>query len=163
MCDADELRRILNGPRPGETAPGLLADFHVECRQEAEQVLKSARDVLLAALGHSAQDALTLEQWRAVLPTWFVEKFAPEISMDEAVRRRSLPMEERARLAENWSLGAWVHWLKPSERQWVWWDAEVTSTRLLRVKVVVGGFPFPSGSLKWLFECSGASSFELLE
>jgi hypothetical protein len=163
MNDEDELRRINDGPRPGENPSGLLADFQVDCEPDAVETLRSAREVLRVALRQPDPGSVTLEQWRHILPAWFVEKCGPEISMEEAVRRRALSMEERARLAETWSLSAWVYWLKPSERQWSWWDANVISRRIIQTRVVVTGFPFPSGSLQWLFKCCGAKSFDLIE
>jgi hypothetical protein len=161
MSRVDELERIERGPRPGEKLPGLVAEFNVECERNSAETLRCAKEVLLAALREDDPGGLALEAWRKILPPWFTMKFSPEITMEEAVRRRALPMEERMHLAETWSLAAWVHWLKPSERQWEWWDAEVISPRSLHVKVVVSGLPFPSGSLQWLFKCCGATSFEL--
>ena len=163
MSKVDELKRIESGPPPGEKPLGLVAEFDVDCERNSIETLQGAKEVLLAALRQADTGGVTLEAWRNILPRWFVEKFAPEIAPEEAVRRRSLPMEERMQLAETWSLGAWVYWQKPSERQWEWWDAEATSPHSLRVMVIVAGFPFPSGSLQWLFRCCGATSFELAE
>lgn len=163
MNNADELRRLLSGPQPGEKPLGLLAELEAECETDAAKILDAAREVWAIALKQADPGSITLEEWRTLLPRWFVEKCGPEISMDEAVRRRALPMEERMRLAETWSLGAWVHWLKPSERQWSWWSAEIGSPRSLRMNVVVSGFPFPAGSLQWLLKCCGAKSVEVLD
>jgi hypothetical protein len=162
MNSTEEIRRVSFGPKAGEKPDGLLADFLVE-GENAETILTSAREAWRAAIEQNDPAGLSLAAWRQVLPYWFIDRCGPEISIEEAVRRRSLPMAERVKLAETWSLSAWVHWLRPTERQWVWWDAHVTSPRSLRVVVVVKGYPFPAGSLQWLLKCAGAESVELLE
>ena len=163
MNNTDELRRLSGGPHPSERPSGLLAEIDVVCDTDADKVLAAVREVWAIALKQADPGNTSLEKWRSLLPRWFVEKCEPEISMEEAMRRRALPMEERMRLAETWSLGAWVHWLKPSERQWAWWSAEIGSPRSLRVNVVVSGLPFPAGSLQWLLKCCGARSAEVLD
>lgn len=163
MNNIEELRRLQSGPQPGEEPQGLLAEVAVECDTDASRILDATRQVWAIAIKQSNPGETSLDEWKKLFPKWFVEKFGSEISMEEATRRRALPMQERRRLAETWSLGAWMHWLKPSERQWAWWDAEIVSPQLLQVKVVVDGFPFPAGSLQWLLKCCGARSAEILE
>ena len=163
MNNMDELRRLLTGPNLGEKPSGLLVEVAVECNANASQVLHAAQEVWSIVLKQSEPGGLNLEEWRRILPSWFVEKCGPEIGMDEALRRRALPIEERMRFAETWSLGAWVHWLKPSERHWAWWNAEIRSPQSLCVQVVVSGFPFPTGSLQWLLKCCGAKAAEVLD
>ena len=51
--------------------------------------------------------------------------------------------------------------MEPSDRQWYWWDAQVLNDGgQILVAVVVEGWPFPWGSLRWLFQAAGASMLE---
>ena len=51
--------------------------------------------------------------------------------------------------------------MEPSDRQWYWWDAQVLDDGgQILVAVVVEGWPFPWGSLRWLFQAAGASILE---
>ena len=161
MNITEEKRRLSTGLQAGEKPNGLLVKFLAE-GTDAEMILTLTREAWRAAIEQPEPASLSLDVWRQVLPLWFVDKCDPEITIEEAMRRRSLPMKERLRLAEIWSLGAWVHWLKPNERQWAWWDAQVISPRSLHVVVLVNGCPFPAGSLLWLLKCAGAESIEEL-
>ena len=153
-----ELDRVKFGPKTSDRPRGLLAEVHVSAPSRVGQVLDRSREVLGIVLRQSAASWPSVEQWRTLLPKWFVDACAEEITRAEAERRRSLPMPERERLAEHWSVGAWVHWLKPSERQWFWWDVHQTSPNDMMIHVEVNDFPFPAGALKWLLKTAGASS-----
>jgi hypothetical protein len=162
VISANERNRLLVGPEPGEQPAGILVEVAAECEVDAGVVLNGVREVWGAVLDQPDPSRLTVKEWTELLPQWFVDRCGPEIAMTEALRRRALPMEERLRLAEEWSLGAWVHWLSPAERSWAWWSAQIDSSKALRITVVVTGLPFPSGSLRWLLKCCGATSIDLL-
>lgn len=152
----NELQRINVGPRLGEKPVGVLASFTVVTSGDAQAVLARVKEALVLAVDRDIQRWPTVDEWRAILPKWFVEKCADEISREEAERRRNLPMDERKRLADQWSVGAWTHWFKPSERSWYWWDARVVDKDRLKIEVVVENVPFAMGSLKWLLRAAGA-------
>jgi hypothetical protein len=57
-------------------------------------------------------------------------------------------------------VSAFVHWFRPGERYWYWWDAEVKDTNTIHIKVIVQDEPFPWGSLDWLLRAAGALSVE---
>jgi hypothetical protein len=158
-----ELTRLHNGPDPGERPDGLLAALIVNCSGDAAVVLRWAKDVLTLVLQQPDPSMISIERWRELLPDWFVRRCAPEITKEEAERRRLLPTKERIALAEHWSLGGWIYWFRPNERWWKWWDDEVTSPNVVRVRLVVPGFPYPSGAVEWLLAASGASSIDKLD
>lgn len=133
----NELQRINVGPRLGEKPVGVLAFFTAVTSGDAQAVLARVKEALVLAVDRDIQRWPTVDEWRAILPKWFVEKCADEISREEAERRRNLPMDERKRLADQWSVGAWTHWFKPSERSWYWWDARVVDKDRLKIEVVV--------------------------
>lgn len=102
-----------------------------------------------------------MEEWRAILPGWFVAACGPEMSLEDAelwlVWWRALGPEGKA-LAETdsrWPLADWLYWVTPSERPWYWWDAEVTGDGGLRVIVEVPGWPTALGALDWLLRACG--------
>jgi hypothetical protein len=161
-----ELGRLLLGA--GDLArPGGLGTvrFVVRCNGDALDVLDRAKKVLEVVLRSTTDPWPSLEEWRDVLPRWFVERCAPEMSQEEAERRVRLPDDEQERLeqAEGWSMGAWLHWFQPGHRQWAWWDAVATGEDTIVVAIEVDSWPFPWGALKWLFLACGAQSVDAEE
>jgi len=80
-------------------------------------------------------------------------------------RWRALPAEEqhRAERERRWALADWLHWLRPDERSWYWWDAAVNGSHELRVRVEVPGWPAALGALTWLLRAAGADSVSVEE
>jgi hypothetical protein len=152
-----ELQRIKAGPMPGEQPGDVLVTFAAETGDVAEAVLCRIKQALMLVVDQDAKQWPTVDEWRAILPKWFVEKCADEIDREEAERRRSLPIEERKILADQWSVGAWTHWFKPAERSWYYWDARTVEKNRLVIEVAVDSLPFAMGSLKWLLKAAGAN------
>jgi hypothetical protein len=163
-----ELKHLDAGPEPDESpspASGIgIVRFDVHCSGNAADVLAKAKVVLQAVLSQSPVGWPPLDQWRAILPEWFVKGCAPEETKEEAQRHlkwlRTLPWDERARISEEerWSLANWLYWFEPKQRYWYWWDAMVATPALIRVAVEVTEWPFPWDALKWLFRACGAES-----
>ena len=162
MIVPEEQRHVEHGPRTDER-PGGSGTIEVvaECLNDPKVVLDRSRQVLRQVLANSTTSWPTLEEWRQILPEWFVDACAPEQSVEENERWlqwwRSLPPGEKAQAANErrWTLPDWLFWMEPSERQWFWWDARVDGSTL-RVIVEVPGSPSPIGALKWLLRTSGA-------
>jgi hypothetical protein len=103
------------------------------------------------------------DQWRSLLPKWFVEACAPEQSKEEAQRWlelwRTLSPELKAEAEDRaWSLLNWLYWFDPrgdAGRGWTWWDAGVEDSATGWVDIEVEGHPYPSGDLRWLLRASG--------
>ena len=148
MIVPEERRHLMDGPRPGEL-PGGAGTASVLARggADAHDVLDRSRAVLLAVLEHSGPEWPTVEEWRLLLPAWFVAACGPETSREDAQRWlawwRTLGPADRARAESErqWALADWLYWLMPSERQWFWWDATVGTDGTLRVTVEVPGWP----------------------
>jgi hypothetical protein len=163
MIPPEELRHLDVGSRPGERASGTgTVSVVAHCHGDAGLVGERAREVMRAVLAHVGPPWPSSDEWRQVLPQWFVEGSAPEQSREEAERWlgwwRSLSAEEQARVtrAQRWTLADWLYWLDPSERQWFWWDAVVEKGDRLRVIIEVSGWPAPLGALDWLLRAAGA-------
>ena len=69
----------------------------------------------------------------------------------------SMTVEEKWQEGEGtWSLEAFLHWFRPSERYWYWWDAAVEDPDTLRVSLEIEDWPVPWAALRWLFRAAGA-------
>jgi hypothetical protein len=162
-----ELKRLVHGPSESDAVPGLgTVRFIVHCRGNAGDVLKLVKSVMKLIA------SLTVEQWDAngdlnrLLPQEFVGAFATDMTPEEAenwFRRWQKLTEQQQRdeeLNRIWSFSNWLYWLSPDKRSWCWWDAiEVDKDHLL-VAVAAKDWPFPWGSLAWLFRGSGALMVE---
>jgi hypothetical protein len=121
---------------PGST--GLLR-YVVEAPDPAG-VIARVTEVLRVVLERSGQTWPSLDEWRRVLPGWFVAGFAPERSGQEQ---------------DGWTLEAWLYWLEPEQRSWFWWGAEHRADRV-EVLVDVDSWPYPDGALRRLLHVAGA-------
>lgn len=168
MSIEEELRRLRSGPRPNEKPRGMgTVRFLVRCRGDAETVLEKVRAVLEVALSEvvtrGAPDSVTL---RSLLPRWFLDASGHELSREEAEAHlnwlKKLPQEEQTRIEKEakWSLPDWLYWFRPTERYWYWWDAVVEDGNTIRVAVEVVDWPFPWGSLEWVFRAAGATEMK---
>src|SRR5688572_19474103 len=117
----DEVQRLSSGPKPGEAPNGVVTRFPLLCDGNAEEVLSRCKEALRSVIGVNIEPWPSDDEWERILPQWFVKACFPEITREEAERRRKLPMAEQERLAEEWSVGAWAYWFQPSERSWYWW------------------------------------------
>lgn len=162
-----ELRRLGSGPSEAEEPRGLLIKVEAEC-DDPNAVLARAGEVLGAVLRTSSAGWPADEAWPSLLPAWFVERCAPEKAAAEyeaeMAEWRKLSHAEQVRweLEKPWSLLNWLHWFKPEERQWAWWDA-TTDSQFFVVEVVTQGEPLLWGNLQWLLRVAGARHVECLD
>lgn len=159
---SDEQRRLFDGPQPDEEPGGGLTTATARCAGDAPEVLARAREVMAAVLANSDGAWPSDEDWRGLLPSWFVEACAdeetPEQTRERLARWEHLTFAERARETEHdaWSLDNWILWLEPEERQWFWWSAEAADPDQVVLRVEVPDWPAPTGALEWLLRASGA-------
>lgn len=165
-----ELERILSGPSDGQRLGGIgSVRFFVRCEGNADQVLRKSKEVLRLVLEHSEGSWPSHVEWQRILPIWFVEACADEVTHEEAERElarlQKLTPAKRAQedVQARWALSAWLYWFESKERQWEWWDAAVGDSDTIRLAVQVDGWPFPWGDLRWLFRASGASQVDAEE
>lgn len=104
-----------------------------------------------------------------MLPRWFVEASAHEMSKEEAekwlARWRNLPPAQQAKeeAEKAWALSNWLYWFEDGNRQWDWWDDAVQDANTIQVAAEVKCWPFPWGALRWLFKASGATQVDAEE
>ena len=162
----NELRRLIAGPSPDEKPGGMgIVRFQVNSAA-AEDVLRRAKQVLRVI------DNATLDGWPSTeglvpqLPEWFRSVHAPQMSREQAdawlAKWKRLSPDEQAEeeITRQWSLENWLYWFEPANRQWFWWDAQAQNEGLVLLAFEVDGWPFPWGSLRWLFRAAGASAME---
>ena len=165
MDRLDELRHLSAGPGPDEKPPRI--DYIVaRCPGNAEVVLKKTNEVLQVVLTRDPENWPSDSEWASLLPRWFLDASSPKLSRkgaeDYLARLRGLSPEERIRFEREarWSISDFLHWFRPHERYWYWWDAEAESADKFRVALVFEGWPYPSGALEWLLRASGATDAE---
>jgi hypothetical protein len=124
-------------------------------------VLERVRSVLEVVVSEAGTSGGS-KTLKPLLPRWFLDASGPERSRKEAEEYLSqlnrLPAEERARVEREarWSLSDWLYWFGPEERYWYWWDAAVEDDSTIRIAVEISDWPFPWGSLEWVFRAAGA-------
>jgi hypothetical protein len=162
LTPSEERRRLYHGPIDDEAPEVGTVAMGARCAGDASRVLDRCRAVMAVVLRYQGEDWPSREQWREVLPEWFVAACSQELSAEEAeewlARWQRLPASEQEAMSrrEPWALADWLHWLRPDERQWFWWDATVVDDDWLRVVVEVAGWPAPLGALRWLLTAAGA-------
>ena len=130
----------------------------LKCRTEisAIEVLNGVREVLLDVLPRTPDSGLSLDRWRELLPSWFVQEFAKEPTVEELKAWATVPVEERAKLKSNWPLSSWIYWFdEEDERIWRWQGAKVVNDYEFWVALDLEEDPSPIGALEWLLEASG--------
>lgn len=143
MTPDDECRHLAHGPG-AEDPPGTLDVIEVECEGGAERALARVREAMAPVLEHQEGPWPSLDDWKALLPGWFVEACVDDRQVRDCVLDR-------------WSLRAWLHWLRPDQRQWRWWDAEVVDGTHLRVRLLPLSDPYLKGSVNWLLTVAGSA------
>lgn len=158
----DELRHLREGSSSAELPDEGLVRYTVRATDPAA-VVDRAADVLGAVLELGSPVWPSLDRWRSGLPRWFVGGCAPELSTDERAswlawwRSLDPPARIRAEADRAWALSDWLSWLEPGGREWFWWDVDRRADDA-DVLVMVLGWPYPDGALRWLLRVAGATS-----
>lgn len=130
---------------------------------DARRALERCRSVLAVVLDHSGTVWPTAEEWGRLLLEWFVAASSPELSREDVERwlawwRTPGPADQaRAESERRWALADCLYWMEPAERQWFWWDAELSGDGALRVTVEIPGWLPALGALDWLLRAAGAA------
>jgi hypothetical protein len=129
-----EKRHVSKGPDPGERSRSGT-DRLIFRSSKPGEVLEKARAVLQVVLDHQAPWP-TEDQWRAMLPAWFVQARGPEQTQGEAKRYleywRSVSPKQQAEedTRRAWALTNWLYWFDPEgmgdERGWAWLSRSIS-------------------------------------
>ncbi|GAA4637270.1 hypothetical protein GCM10023196_090400 [Actinoallomurus vinaceus] len=175
-----ELRRIRSGPAEDDDEGLLLVRVFFTATDPAA-VITRAREVL-GCVVERMDSWPAEEEWPKILPSWFVERSAPEVKppgpvFDPADRaaawlerwQATTPTEETTAAEETtadkapWSLSNWLFYFDPNEeeggddRSWWWWHAGTDAPGTGWIDVATTGLPFGTGTLYWLIEASGGT------
>lgn len=165
MIPDDELARLnaTESPSEMEARGVVLLGLSALCPSGAAQVVDRTREVLcVVVVASTGAGWPSLEEWRGLLPRWFVDACGHQRSKDEEMRWlqrwRSASPAEKAHLEREqpWSLADWVHWFRPGERQWRWWSWRVAGDVAV-VQVAADQDPCPLAALVWLLRAAGAT------
>ena len=159
-----EADRISGVNVPSGIPAGMhLFEIEAVCEQDANLVLGRVREVLKILVSQDPNKWPTNDQWRSLLPEWFVQACAEEPTKEETeawlAEWRKLGPIQQAEAIENvrWSMEQFVYWFQPSERQWWWWAAEIQDIHRLRI-ILLGEERNPAHEvLNWLLKAAGAS------
>ncbi len=138
-----ELAR-LRGRGPTEAVPaGAELDSVILASSPPgpDVALARCQAVMEPILEHQAGAWPDLDEWKSLLPAWFVEACVDDRYIQTCV-------------VDRWSLRAWLHWVRPENRRWYWWDAEVEPPDGLKVTVLVRERPYLRGALDWLLKAA---------
>jgi hypothetical protein len=150
----NELNRLANDV-PEPEANGFVVDYTAECGNEASEVNQRIKDVIKTIIETDLSFDEPIEKWEVILPEWFIKNCSPEISKDEAEKLLSTPRGYEI-LESMWTLTGFIYWFRPEMRSWYWLSSKVKNENTLLIKVLVYGYPFASGALKWLITAAGA-------
>jgi hypothetical protein len=170
-----ELRRIRSGPTDDDEE-GLLLVRVFFTAPDPEAVIARAREVL-GCLSERVDSWPAEEEWPKILPSWFVERSAPEVKPSEPVFdpaeraaawlqrwQATTPAEKVTPDQAPWTLSNWLFHFDPNEedgegndRSWRWWDAGSDAPGTGWIDVATTGLPFGTGTLYWLIEACGGT------
>ncbi|MHC5083593.1 MAG: hypothetical protein ACYTET_06605, partial [Planctomycetota bacterium] len=157
------ISRIKKGSDENEKSTGIgLVNFVITCCGNADEILDKSKEILLT-IDENSIDEHPDNNWEALLPDWFIDRCAPEMTKEEAEKWKEKWMKmspkKRAKMEEkrDWSLLNWLYWFEHDNRTWFWWDASITNNNTIILSVETFGSPFPWGALRWLFIACGAA------
>jgi hypothetical protein len=158
-----ELARLESGRCADPPPPGLEHfEIRAKARSVADDVLERVKDVLSRIILASSETWPTSEEWSTILPKWLVLASAHERSPEEAkawwdrLRQGRVEDREVALGSQPWSIGEFVHWFLPEQREWWWWGGEMIGDNRLRICLIVEELTPSHGALDWLLQAAGA-------
>lgn len=84
----------------------------------------------------------SLEEWRQLLPSWFVDECSDDVTIVNCV-------------LDKWSLRAWIYWFQPEQRRWTLQGLRAEEDRLyIDIEPTRQG-SLLLGSLEWLVKVAG--------
>lgn len=156
----DELKR-LNSNGIEDNYKGFIAEIIADCAGNASDVLQKTKDVLKKIIDCELSFDDPIDDWRVILPEWFINACSSEITKNEAEEILRTPQGYEL-LANRWTISGFIYWFRPEIRSWYWWDGIIKDQNILLIKVLVDGDPFAWGALEFLLKSAGANSVEEL-
>ncbi|MFC4944798.1 hypothetical protein [Pseudonocardia sp. GCM10023141] len=133
MSSNAELRRLLAGPWPGEQSESFAVHVLDVRGDGAADILRRTREVLAIVLAQPAEPRPGAEQWRSLLPDWFVASASR-------------------------GLESWIAGFAAAERPWTWWNGRTTAPDQLRIELETDDWNASTDSLEQLLRAAGADT-----
>ncbi|MBL9202286.1 MAG: hypothetical protein JNL39_17375 [Opitutaceae bacterium] len=160
MKTRQEIARLCSGSQAGEPLPGPLVTVEASCDRIAADVLQEVRELWAIVVWQEEPAKLSEEQWRAILPGWFVGSCVAESDSDGA--QESRVGLGNAVACPPLTLGEWMRQVAPPVRSWAWWAANVTAPHAFEVKVTTDNAGADLRALFWMLSCAGARAVEVV-
>ena len=156
--NTDELNRLTTetGNSNAIDIGFLKVELKVDCDGNSSEVLRKTKEVLVRVIDCELSLDDPIEDWKEVLPAWFVNSCAPELSSDK-IDQILAKVDGFEVLSKLWTVGGFLYWFRPEERSWFWWGAVVKNQNAFIIELIVEGFPFAWGALDFLLHTSGAA------
>ncbi len=84
----------------------------------------------------------SLDEWREILPRWFVDACSDDVRVVNCV-------------IDKWSLRAWIYWFQPDQRRWTLRAMHAQGDRLVIEVEPTGRGSLLLGALEWLVKTAG--------
>ncbi|WP_452219952.1 hypothetical protein [Lacinutrix salivirga] len=121
------------------TGPKIIMMAHNV--ENPEQVLAKTKEVMLAVSQFAyTDDWPSDEEWKTILPEWFVSSMTNKTSKD------------RDKDPNQWHYESWVHNIKM--RSWVWWSSKIGED-YVKVTLEALDMPYLHDSFKYIFYSQG--------
>lgn len=156
----EELKRLSFGVSEVQTE-GFIVEILVTCDGNASEVLQKTKEVVKRIIDCELSFEDSVDDWKSILPNWFVEACSPEITKEEAEKLLETSRGFEA-LANRWTVSGFIYWFRPEEKSWHWWEGKIKDSNTLIVQILVSEFPFAWGSLGFLLRAAGADDVEEL-
>ncbi|MEV7314527.1 hypothetical protein AB0N56_16470 [Streptomyces microflavus] len=95
------------------------------------------------------------EEWRALLPQWFVDRFAPDLTESAARswgrrwRWASLAKRRSMEAEAGWEIGEWLYWFSRQNDMWRLLSFRKESSNVAILQIESADSYFPSKALEW--------------
>ena len=161
---SEELQRLDHnklGERPHGLWMTLIVDLGDHPDQTSHRIIEVAR--LLAGYGtywgsKTGSRWPNNQEWRRLLPQWLLASFK-DYSKEECEKMMAeMPRERWHELP--WLFDSWTASMK--DRTWEWWSSK-RHDRVLKVRLLVEGWPYSIGALEYLLKSAGATSIQRIE
>ena len=136
----EEIKRI-NNYNNGEYPSGSKIIILANQVANPQEVLTKTKEVMLAVSQFAFTDKWpTDEEWKKILPQWFVDSMTSKTSKD------------RDEDLNQWHYESWVFNIK--QRSWIWWSSEI-GNNYVKIYLEALDIPYLHDSFKYILYSQG--------
>jgi hypothetical protein len=145
--EAERIQQNVNGERPPFPTLKVVA----KCQGNAAASLRRVMEVMGIVSKQDSRHWPSDEEWRALLPKWFVEPFLKR-TLEEILADESETL---------WDYQAWLEAMRL--RGWEWWSSLPPSQDVWEAFLAALELPYGIGPFEYLVLASGASDVQVTE